>query len=373
MTRQDRLNIIDHIYNDISGIESIWEEASCKNCYENNDPHDVEANHSVNFHKLWQATIDCFSKYTNESIINDTTPNPDDNFEDQVKKLTTIFETTGSLCTNCSEVYNEMRKYFWNHVVPSNDKETIGGVCYDIRDAFNYTGTVWKENFNCEPKPATLATVLPAIILTFLMIVLVYTCEPFILSWIFPGKIEQQILIAQQDVYEGEPSETQDDNNEIDGSFEVVPGVTADEYIKRFSTIEISNPTDRRNFRIRVPPAPETFYDIEWHNEEWVLPPKDFFIKMHAVIDRWRNEEISQREMDLLHCKIIVEELARKRKSQKPNRSGRRTSRELRNFNSMDGSRPHHSSGDSSSIGIQDHEVLGRDNLTFSTTSEVSD
>ena len=30
MTRQDRLNIIDHIYNDISGIESIWEEASCK-------------------------------------------------------------------------------------------------------------------------------------------------------------------------------------------------------------------------------------------------------------------------------------------------------------------------------------------------------
>ena len=69
-------------------------------------------------------------------------------------------------------------------------------------------------------------------------------------------------FLAQQDVYEGEPSETQDDNNEIDGSFEVVPGVTADEYIKRFSTIEISNPTDRRNFRIRVPPAPETFYDI---------------------------------------------------------------------------------------------------------------
>ena len=28
-----------------------------------------------------------------------------------------------------------MREYFWTHVVPSNDKETIGGVCYDIRDA----------------------------------------------------------------------------------------------------------------------------------------------------------------------------------------------------------------------------------------------
>ena len=31
-----------------------------------------------------------------------------------------------------------MRKYFWNHVVPSNDKETIGGVCYDIRDAVSF-------------------------------------------------------------------------------------------------------------------------------------------------------------------------------------------------------------------------------------------
>ena len=75
-------------------------------------------------------------------------------------------------------------------------------------------------------------------------------------------KKKKIFFLVQQDVYEGEPSETQDDNNEIDGSFEVVPGVTADEYIKRFSTIEVSNPTDRRNFRIRVPPAPETFYDI---------------------------------------------------------------------------------------------------------------
>ena len=55
-----------------------------------------------------------------------------------MKKLTATFETTGSLCTNCSAVYNEMRKYFWNHVVPSNDKETIGGVCYDIRDAVSF-------------------------------------------------------------------------------------------------------------------------------------------------------------------------------------------------------------------------------------------
>ena len=33
LTRQDRLNIIDHIYNDIAGVESIWEEASCKSKY----------------------------------------------------------------------------------------------------------------------------------------------------------------------------------------------------------------------------------------------------------------------------------------------------------------------------------------------------
>ena len=81
-------------------------------------------------------------------------------------------------------------------------------------------------------------------------------------DWALRFRFTFKKFLAQQDVYEGEPSETQDDHNEIDGSFEVVPGVTADEYVKRFSTIEISNPTDRRNFRIRVPPAPETFYDI---------------------------------------------------------------------------------------------------------------
>ena len=37
--------------------------------------------------------------------------------------------------------------------------------------------------------------------------------------------------------------------------------MTADEYIKRFTTVEISNPSDQRNFRIRVPPPPEAFYD----------------------------------------------------------------------------------------------------------------
>ena len=65
---------------------------------------------------------------------------------------------------------------------------------------------------------------------------------------------------AQHDVYEGDPAEV-DEDQIIDGRFEVVPGVTADEYIKRFTTVEISNPSDQRNFRIRVPPPPEAFYD----------------------------------------------------------------------------------------------------------------
>ena len=94
------------------------------------------------------------------------------------------------------------------------------------------------------------------------------------------------------------------------------------------------------------------FY-LEWNNDEWVLPPKEVFIKMHTVVNRWRNGEISQREMDLLQCKIIVEELEKKRKTKKP----RRSSRELIE-------RAHYSSGDSSlnSVNV----------MTQSTNSDMS-
>ena len=73
-------------------------------------------------------------------------------------------------------------------------------------------------------------------------------------------KFKINYFSAQHDVYEGDPAEV-DEDQIIDGRFEVVPGVTADEYIKRFTTVEISNPSDQRNFRIRVPPPPEAFYD----------------------------------------------------------------------------------------------------------------
>ena len=62
---------------------------------------------------------------------------------------------------------------------------------------FNLTGVIWKDEFNCESKPLTLKTVLPAIFLTCFIIILTYTCEPFILSWLFPSKIEQRVLIGK--------------------------------------------------------------------------------------------------------------------------------------------------------------------------------
>ena len=88
--------------------------------------------------------------------------------------------------------------------------------------------------------------------------------------------------LVQQDIYDGEVYE-QNEESEIQGNFEVVPGVTADEYIKRFRSYEITTRADGTKTTIRVPPPPEEFYDLEWNNDEWVLPPKEVLLKMHAV------------------------------------------------------------------------------------------
>ena len=47
-----------------------------------------------------------------------------------------------ALCSNCSKIYNGLRDFFWEKVVPSNPAGILSGVCYDIRDRFNLTGTV---------------------------------------------------------------------------------------------------------------------------------------------------------------------------------------------------------------------------------------
>ena len=62
---------------------------------------------------------------------------------------------------------------------------------------------------------------------------------------------------------------------------------------------------------IRIPPPPEDFYDLEWHNDEWILPPKDLILKMNEIKQQFKQNEISENEMDILQCKLILEELNR--------------------------------------------------------------
>ena len=95
------------------------------------------------------------------------------------------------------------------------------------------TGIIWKENFDCEPKPKELPMLLPIILVTILCIVLTYTCEPFIIPRLFPS-VGQTIGVVQQDIYDGETIDNTEEEEMIQGNFEVIPGVTANEYIERF-------------------------------------------------------------------------------------------------------------------------------------------
>ena len=131
LTKQDRLGIVENMYHYVTGSESLWVEGSCSNCYFQNDPAGLKANHTKNFEELWDKTVLCFRQFINlqltepEGILYTMLKDHDHN---------PINGYNGSLCSNCSKIYNSMRSYFWDHVVPSSDSNTIGGVCYDIRD-----------------------------------------------------------------------------------------------------------------------------------------------------------------------------------------------------------------------------------------------
>lgn len=177
------------------------------------------------------------------------------------------------------------------------------------------TGIIWKENFDCEPKPKELPLLLPLILVTLLCIVLTYTCEPFIIPKLFPS-VGQNIAVVQQDIYDGEVIDNTEEEEMIQGNFEVLPGVTANEYIARFREYDIQT-ADGNSKKIRVPPPPQEFYDLEFDNDEWVLPPKELILKMKEAQRKFKNGEISQKTMDILHIKYIMDDL-NKKKTRKP-------------------------------------------------------
>ena len=118
--------------------------------------------------------------------------------------------------------------------------------------------------------------------------------------------------MVQQDIYDGETIDNTEEEEMIQGNFEVVPGVTANEYIERFRSYDIQNADGSSKF-IRVPPPPQEFYDLEWDNDEWVLPPQEVLQKMREAHKRHQNGEISQKTMDVLHLKYIMDDLNQKK------------------------------------------------------------
>jgi len=301
LTQQDRLGVIEQMYKFANSSESIWHLASCNNCYENNDPTtNRKANTTTEFEKRWNQTMTCFKGFLKPDDLSPEMTLADLVTEHDIKDKI--------LCQNCSEVYNSLRNFFWEKVVPSNPEGILSGVCYDIRDRFNLTGQIWKETFDCEPMPESWKFLLPGIFFTIFIITMTYVCEPKILPYFFPSKIEETVALVQQDIYDGEIVEANEDF--VHGNFEVVPGVSADEYIQRFQTVQISFPNGNKS-SIRIPPPPEDFYDLEWHNDEWILPPKDLILKMNEVKQQFKQNEISENEMDILQCKLILEELNR--------------------------------------------------------------
>ena len=130
-------------------------------CYQGNDPNNLKANHTITFKSLWDETMYCFQNYYKfDSITTSKNYWPWDLDGMELGKIKKILKNQGSLCNNCSKVYNKMRNYFWENVVPSNEYETLGGVCYDIRDAvstkfralhFTFFGK-FLENFANFPK-----------------------------------------------------------------------------------------------------------------------------------------------------------------------------------------------------------------------------
>ena len=102
-----------------------------------------------------------------------------------------------ALCLNCSKVYEDLRSFFWEKVVPSSLDGTLRGVCYDLRDRFNLTGQIWKETFDCEPMPSSWKFVLPVIFCTFLIILLTYVCEPKILPHFFPSRVQETVALGK--------------------------------------------------------------------------------------------------------------------------------------------------------------------------------
>lgn len=193
LTKQDRLGIVMNAYDFVAGPTSLWTEGSCENCYEKNDPDRGIAAHVPILKGLLNDTLSCFSQYMELKPIDKRTH----------KSISwPIAGVNGSLCVNCSQIYNKLRAYFWSTVVPTNDKKRLSGVCFDLRDEFNMTGLIWTNDFLCEKRLVDWAIVSSAVIPMLVFVLLSYTLEPFILRLVSGEKYQHKATSVLKDVFD---------------------------------------------------------------------------------------------------------------------------------------------------------------------------
>ena len=58
-------------------------------------------------------------------------------------------------------------------------------------------GQIWKESFDCEPMPSSWRFVLPVVCFTFFIILMTYLCEPWILPYFFPTKVQETVALGE--------------------------------------------------------------------------------------------------------------------------------------------------------------------------------
>ena len=129
---------------------------------------------------------------------------------------------------------------------------------------------------------------------------------------------------AQPDVYDGDNNDDnaiEDDDEFLQGHWEVLDGVTANEYVDRFVEVEIKRP-DGTVRTIDVPPNPAQYYEMEYDNSDWVPVPKACLIECSNIEKQYKRGEITKRQKNLMQLKVMHDELNNKKKSRHPSSVG---------------------------------------------------
>lgn len=152
LLNRDKLNVISKTCDFAS---SIWTNAYCANCYENEDD-SVLSNETLGFLKLSKAVDECFQ---DASSVGDNIP---------VSK-------NRSICSTCSKVYNSLLEDYQKLKHRYKDS-----VCMDLTDIMNTTSNLWNEYYHCTMTNTTESSVYILASIFSLLVALFYSGYRFI-------------------------------------------------------------------------------------------------------------------------------------------------------------------------------------------------